>query len=164
MAGDGSVLSELRQIIEGKPRCGITDSIRHRGSGNKLIGFRGVLQVNPEERQQFVFTGFSYLPDEPETIGVMQKLVKMAADQDRLILVYYQDHPFYRSMVFHPTAYERVGEPETKAAERQKRGERWLNLPRQYSCSLRELADREAEPRTEELPRGTDGGQGWFDA
>lgn len=164
MSGDGSVLSELRQIIEGKPRCGISSQIDHKGSGGKRIGFRGVLQINPQERQRFVFTGFSYLPDEPETIGVMLKLVKIALDQDRLILVYFQDQPFTRSMVFDPAAFERFGEAETKASERQQRGERWVNLPRQYSCSLRELADGDAEPRTDELPRGSPGSQqGWFD-
>jgi hypothetical protein len=159
----GSVLDHLRQLVVNRPKCGISGEIDHKASGGKRIGFRGVLQLNPEERQEFVFTGFSYLPDEPETIGVMVKLVKIAAAEDRLILVYFDDRDFSRSLVFHPAAYERFGESETKDEGRRKRGERWVNLPRQYSCTLRELADGTAEPRTEELPRGSKGGKGWFD-
>jgi len=164
MAGDGSVLSQLQQIIEGKPRCGITDTVVHKSSGGKRIGFRGVLQLNGQERQQFVFTGFSYTPEEPESIGVMVKLVKMAMDQDRLILIYFADRKFHRSMVFDPAAFAQFGDQETKAEERQTRKERWVNLPRQYSCTLRELADGDGEPRTEELQRGSPGAEkGWFD-
>jgi len=81
MSGDGSVLAELKQIIEGKPRCGITSEIIHRAT-DKRIGYRGVLQLNPEDRQDFCFTGFSYLPDPPETIGVMRKIQQIALESN----------------------------------------------------------------------------------
>lgn len=162
MVGDGSVMAEIRDIIRGKSGCGIRDPIYHKPT-DRMIGFRGYLQLNADIQRKFIFTGFDYRPPPPESIGVMKKLVKIGLDQGRLILVYFQDGGFPRSMVFHPVAFEKFGEAETKATERQARDERWVNLDRDFSCTLRDLASGRDEPRTDAETARDGDLTGWFE-
>jgi hypothetical protein len=145
----GTVLSNLKRLVKNRPGCRIQGSVIDKTGTGKQIGYRAIIQVNAEERLKFVLTGFSYLPDEPETIGVMKKIPRIGDGESRLILVYFDDRPLKEAMVFHPQAFLDHGEPEAKEEERQARGERWLNLPREYACRLRGYADGEATPRVE---------------
>jgi hypothetical protein len=145
----GTVLSNLKRLVTDRPGCRIQGNIIDKTGTGKQIGYRAILQVNAEDRVKFVLTGFSYLPDEPETIGVMKKIPRIGTGESRLILVYFDDRPLTEAMVFQPQAFLDHGESEAKEKERQARGERWLNLPRGYACSLREYADGEATPRVD---------------
>lgn len=163
MPGDGSVLERLFRMINEKPGCGVKNTIRDKKTDRK-IGFRAVLRMDYGEQEQMVATGFSYLPDRPETIGVMAKIAKIGAAEDRQILVYFDDRPFHGSLIFHPRSFLDHGISEAKQDERKQRGEQWLNLDRDWACTLREYADGKAEPRVEPTKQERierDGG--WFD-
>jgi len=158
----GTVLDHLYELITGKDGSRITGSIEDKKTGRR-IGFRAELQLNAHEREMFVATGFSYLPDPPETIGVMEKLAKIGAAESRQILVYFDDRHLAEALVFHPQAFVAHGIEEAKQAERKERGERWLNLDRDWAVSLREFADGDGEPQVEPTKREQierDGG--WF--
>lgn len=158
----GTVLDHLYKLLSGKPGSRVTSQIEDKKTG-KRIGFRATLQLNPHERDQFVATGFSYLPDKPETIGVMKKIARIGAAEDRQILVYFDDRKIDQALVFHPQAFIEYGQSEAKQEERKQRGERWLNLDRSWACSLREYADGSADPQVEPTKQEQierDGG--WF--
>lgn len=157
----GSVLADLKKIVSQRERCGIRSSIKHKGSGNRLIGYRGVLQLTETRRERFVFTGFKYMPDPPETIGVMAKLVRIGIAEERLILVYFADRTFERSLVFDPVAYERHGQEGAKKDTRKRRGERWRNLPRQMGAELVDYSQDRDEPSLEPPDTG-EPEKGWF--
>lgn len=157
----GNVLSNLKQTVKNRTGCRIGSSIIHKAGDGKRIGFRGTLQVSREEREKFVLTGFSYLPDRPETIGVMKKLALIGEAEGRKILVYFLDQPFSRSMLFYPEAFLHHGEPEAKQETRKRRNERWLNLERDLACSLREYADGRDEPQLAPRKKAEPDG-GWF--
>lgn len=158
----GTVLDNLYRQVKQRQGCTAGSSIQDPKQ-QKRIGFRGTLQVSRNERLKAVLTGFSYCPDPPETIGVMERIAQIAESENRFIVVYFDDRPFRRSMLFEPRAYLDYGQPEAKQEERKQRGERWLNLDRDWAVSLREYADGDATPRVEptkqeEIER--DGG--WF--
>lgn len=158
----GTVLDHVKQVIGGRNGCQITSSIEDKKTG-KRIGFRGIMQMNPHETRKVVLTGFKYLPEPPETIGVMEKIAKVGGAEDRLIIIYFDDRQFHRSLVFHPQAFIEHGITEAKQEERKARGERWLNLDRSWACTLREYADGDASPQVEPTKQEQirrDGG--WF--
>lgn len=157
----GEVLAHIHDIVSNRRGSRIASSIRHKGSGGKQIGFRGTLQLTSDWRQKFVLTGFRYMPDPPETIGVMEKLVKVAQGEGRMILVYFDDRSFDGSLVFDPQAYADHGRRRAKNERRQRSGERWLNLPRGWGVELRTYADGRDEPRTTP-PDPEPGEGGWF--
>jgi hypothetical protein len=158
----GTVLDQLYRMVKGRDHCRITSSIEDKKTGRK-IGFRGHMMMDFGEEASVVLTGFKYLPDKPETIGVMEKLAKIGAAEDRIIIIYFADREFHRSLVFHPQAFVAHGIEEVKQEERQERGERWLNLDRDWACTLREYAEGSDEPQVEPTKRQEverDGG--WF--
>jgi len=158
----GTVLDHVFQMLNERRGCQISSQIEDKKTGRR-IGFRGSMQMDYGAAIKAVITGFSYLPDPPETIGVMEKIAKIGAAEERLIIVYFDDRPFHRSLVFHPQAFIEHGLSEAKAEERKQRGERWLNLDRDWAVSLREYADGDASPKEEPTRREQierDGG--WF--
>jgi len=157
-----SVLDNVYRMVNGRRGCGITSTVKDKKTGRK-IGFRASMQMDFGDARKVVITGFSYLPDRPETIGVMEKIAKIGAAEERLIIVYFDDQPFHQSLVFHPQAFIDHGLSEAKQEERKARGERWLNLDRDWAVSLRDYADGDAEPRVEPTKKEQierDGG--WF--
>lgn len=145
----GTVLSNLKRQIKNRDGCKLQGEIIDKTGTGKPIGFRCILQISEEERLKFVATGFKYLPDPPETIGVMRKLPNIGLGEHRLVFVYFDDRSMRDGMVFQPLAFTEHGERQTKKESRKKRGERWLNLPRGFGCSLQEYADGIDEPRVE---------------
>lgn len=163
MPSDGSVLDRLYKMLNGRKGCRITSTIKDKKT-DRRIGFRGVMQMDYGDAEKVVLTGFKYLPDRPESIGVMEKIARIGAAEDRIIVLYFDDRQFHRSLIFHPRSFLDHGISEAKQDERQQRGESWLNLDRDWACTLREYADGDATPRVEptkqeEIER--DGG--WFD-
>lgn len=163
MAREGSVLDRLYKRLNQGENAQVTSTIKDKKTGRR-IGYRAQIKMDYGETEDVVATGFKYLPDQPETIGVMRKIARIGKAEDRLVLVYFGDRQFDRSLVFHPEAHADYGVTETKDADRQERGEQWLNLKREWGCTLRRYAVGEAVPREEptkqeEIER--DGG--WFD-
>jgi len=157
-----SVLDNVYRMVNGRRGCRITSTVNDRKTGRK-IGFRATMQMDYGDAVKAVITGFSYLPDPPETIGVMEKIAKIGAGESRIIVVYFDDRQFHRSLVFDPQAFIDHGLSEAKQEERKARGERWLNLDRDWAVSLRDYADGDAEPRVEPTKKEQierDGG--WF--
>lgn len=160
----GAVLDRLGKLIADRRGSQITGNIIDKRTG-KRIGYRGTLQMDFGDRIQAVLTGFKYLPEAPETIGVTEKLAKIGAAEERHVIVYFDDRKLHQAMVFHPEAHIQHGTPEVKKEKRQKRNERWRNLDRSWACTLREFAEQKAEPQVQ--PRETEQRQaegGWFDA
>ena len=163
MPSDGSVLDNLYRLLNERGHSRVTSTVKDKKTDRK-IGFRAQMQMDYGETLDVVATGFSYLPDRPESIGVMEKIARIGAAEDRIIVLYFDDRQFHRSLVFDPQAFIDHGLSEAKQEERKERGERWLNLDRDWACTLREYADGDATPRVEptkqeEIER--DGG--WFD-
>lgn len=158
----GTVLDHVFQMMKDRRGCRISSQIEDKKTGRR-IGFRGSMQMDFGDARKVVITGFSYLPDRPESIGVMEKIAKIGAAEERLIIVYFDDRPFHKSLVFHPQAFIEHGLSEAKQEERKERGERWLNLDRDWAVSLRDYADGDGDPRQEPTKKEQierDGG--WF--
>lgn len=144
----GTVLDHVYRMVNGRNGCRITSSIEDKKTGRR-IGFRAIMQMDFGDAKKVVLTGFSYLPEPPETIGVMEKIAKIGAAEERLIIVYFDDRAFHKSLVFHPQAFIEHGLSEAKQEERKARGERWLNLDRSWACTLREYAEGSDDPQVE---------------
>lgn len=163
MPSDGSTLDHLYKLLNERGHSRVTSTVKDRKT-DRRIGFRAQMQMDYGETLDVVATGFSYLPDRPESIGVMEKIAKIGEAEDRIILLYFDDRQFHRSLVFHPASFLDHGIREAKQEERQERGEQWLNLDRDWAVTLREYANGDAEPTVEPTQQEKierDGG--WFD-
>lgn len=124
----------------------------------KRIAFRCEI-----EGSRFWVSALKRIPKN-ERIGVMDRLAKKAADQGGMILIRLGNRNFPReALVFHPDAYLEHGERYTADSSRKQAGERWINLPVAWGCSLQDFVDGDAEPRVQPTKREQiepDGG--WF--
>lgn len=160
----GTVLQNVKETFGSKPGSRIGTVIKDKQTGRK-IGYRATLKFS-DGPADTVLTGFKYLPDPPESIGVMEKVARIAASEDRAVVVYFDDRYYTESLLFHPRAFLDHGERRAKNEERQERNEQWLNLDRDWGATLREYAEGRNEPRTQppgsDQPQQADMDAGWL--
>lgn len=106
----------------------------------KRIAFRATL-----DDETFWISARSSIPNDTD-LGIMERLAKKAADQQKLILIRIGGESIRRGLVFEPEAFLQHGELETRSGERKQRGERWLNLDPEFGCRLSDYVEGRDQP------------------
>lgn len=109
------------------------------------------------EGQDFVVCAKKYLHDGDASF--MRKVVLRAADLDAYILLFVQGDG--RRLLFDPQQVQDQGTPsDPSESQRAQQGERWLDVPTDWTVTFEEWYDDGKEP----VPTATDGSGGGQDA